>query len=431
MRNLLLVARREYIETIRTKAFLLSVFVAPIAMALLVFLVVRTHGGPTAQADHHLAIADRTGQLADPLRARFEAHNLAHPDQRLIVDDLLSRDAPDDDFAQRMKAAVRQGQLYAYVQIEPQSLDGPGRPRPPAAEARIFLRNVNFSTLDATAAIESVISQAAFQARCRKVGLDPDDVSRLSRRLAAEQVIVGREDGREAAAGVERQISAMLVPFFFMFLMFMGITGMAQFLLSSVMEEKASRIIEVLLSAMSPLELLGGKILGMAALGFTAIAVWGTMAYLAAQRADIDIKIPAALVPLLLTYYVLGFLLVTSILAGLGSVCNSHKEAQSMMMPVMLLLTLPLMLWFVVARDPDGTLARALSFVPPLTPTIMALRLSTSPTISPWEVAASIALLAVSVVVALWAGARIFRTGILMYGKRQSLREIARWLWQR
>lgn len=425
MRNVLLVARREYLETLRTKAFLFSVFVVPLVMAGIVFLVVRSNIGETvAQADRHLAVCDLSGLLGDELRSRFDAYNQTHPDQQLLLKELVSAAAPPDGFAERMKNAVRRDRLYAYVQIDADALDGQGL-------ARIYLRNVNLSTLDATQTIDNLISRAAVQVRCLRQGIAPEIVSRLNRRLASEQVTLGDQAGQESTADPGRQITSMLVPFFFMFLMFTGITGMAQFLLSSVIEEKASRIIEVLLSAMSPLELLVGKIVGMAAVGFTAIAVWGSLAYAAAQRANIDISVPLTMLPLLVAYYVLGFLLVTSLLAGLGSVCNSHKEAQSMMMPVMLFLTLPMIVWFVVARDPDGTLARVLSFIPPLTPTIMALRLSTSPRLAPWEVVATIALLAASVPLAMRAGARIFRTGILMYGKRQSLREIIRWLWQK
>ena len=425
MRNVLQVARREFLETLRTKAFLLSVFVAPLIISAIVFFVARSNVGNAApQADRHLALCDLTGLLGDELRARFESYNLAHPDQQLLLDQLVSSPTPPDGFAERMKDLVRRNRLYAYIQIDPDALDGQGR-------ARIYLQSVNLSTLDATQALDNLISRAASQVRCLREGIAPEVISRINRRMASEQVTLGDQAGQEATADAGRQISSMLVPFFFMFLMFMGITGMAQFLLSSVLEEKTSRIIEVLLAAMPPLELLAGKIIGMAAVGFTAIAVWGSLAYLAAQRADIDIRVPLTMLPLLLAYYVLGFLLVTSLLAGLGSVCNSHKEAQSMMMPVMFLLTLPMLVWFIVARDPDGTLARILSFIPPLTPTIMTLRLTTSPRLAPWEVVATLALLAASVPLTIWASARIFRTGILMYGKRQSLREIFRWIWQK
>jgi len=426
MRNVLHVARREYVETIRTKAFLISVFIAPLLVAAIVFFVVRSNVGPVAaQEDRRIALCDFTGQLGEQVQAGFEEFNRSRAEQRLILEKVLVGDTAENRrIAEQMKDAVRRGRLYAYLEIDAGALDGHG-------PVRIFLRTVNLTTVEATSSLMNLVNQAAFRVRCARQGLDPKQVASLSAPLTPEQITVGEQAGEETAAGAERQITSMLVPFFFMFLMFMGVTGMGQFLLSSVLEEKSSRVIEVLLSAMSPMELLAGKIIGMAALGLTAIAVWGSLAFSAAQRADIDLRVPLTMVPLLLSYYVLGFLLVASVLAGLGSVCNSHKEAQSLMMPVMLLLTLPMFVWFSVARDPEGSLARGLSFLPPLTPTIMTLRLATSPGLAAWEVVASLVVLAASVPVTMWAAARVFRTGILMHGKRQSLREIFRWIRQK
>jgi ABC-2 type transport system permease protein len=129
-------------------------------------------------------------------------------------------------------------------------------------------------------------------------------------------------------------------------------------------------------------------------------------------------------------YYVLGFLLFSAILAAIGSVCNTIKEAQSLMVPLSLLLVVPMMIWFHLVQHPDGTLARVLSFIPPLTPMVMVLRLAASSRLSGVEIAGSIALLAASVPAAMWAAAKVFRTGVLMYGKRPGLAEIIRWVWR-
>jgi len=220
-----------------------------------------------------------------------------------------------------------------------------------------------------------------------------------------------------------------------MFMMFMGIFGMGQHMLTSVIEEKNSRVIEVLLSAVSPFELMAGKIMGLAGVSLTVIGLWTTAAlgsayYGATHWWDVNIELPTEILPYLLIYFVLGFLLFSSILAGIGSVCNTIKEAQSLMMPISFIFILPMVAWFNLAQHPDGPLARVLSFLPPLTPIVMTLRLASSSELPFFEVFASIVLLAVFVPAVMWAAAKVFRTGILMYGKRPGWSEVLRWLRQ-
>ena len=168
----------------------------------------------------------------------------------------------------------------------------------------------------------------------------------------------------------------MMVPFAFMYLIFLGIVGMGQHMVSSIIEEKNSRIIEVLLSAISPFELMAGKIAGLAAVGLAVTALWGAAAYGAARWQGIQIDIGAGLLVSALVYYILGFVLFSAILAGVGSVCNTIKETQSLMMPIMLVFVIPMIAWPRLAQEPNGELARVLSYVPPTTPMVMVLRLS-------------------------------------------------------
>jgi len=231
------------------------------------------------------------------------------------------------------------------------------------------------------------------------------------------------------------QIAKTMMSFFFMFMMFMGIFGMGQHMLTSVIEEKNSRVIEVLLSAVSPFELMAGKILGLAGISLTVMSLWsaaaiGTAYYGAAHWWNVTLELPTGILPYFVIYFILGFLLFSSILAGVGSICNTIKEAQSLMMPISFIFILPMIAWFNLAQHPDGPLARVLSFLPPLTPIVMTLRLAVSQDISLLEVFASIIMLAVFVPVVMWLAAKVFRTGILMYGKRPGLREIVRWLKQ-
>jgi len=222
----------------------------------------------------------------------------------------------------------------------------------------------------------------------------------------------------------------MMVPFFFMYLMFIGIVGMGQQLLTSVIEEKNSRVIEVLLSALSPFELMAGKIVGLAGIGITMMSLWCVAAYGTARWLGMNISVEPALLIYFVIYYILGFLFFSSILVGIGSVCNTLKEAQSLMMPVTMILIIPLLGWYNLSRNPEGTFAVIFSFIPPTTPLVMILRICSSEYIPIVEILISIFLLATCVPLTIWAAAKVFRTGILMYGKRPALKEIFRWLRQ-
>ena len=169
------------------------------------------------------------------------------------------------------------------------------------------------------------------------------------------------------------------------------------------------------------------------ATGLASLAIYvGIFAGLAATPIIVlGSSIPTALLVYGAIYYVLGFILFSAILAGVGSVCNTIKETQSLMMPVTLIFVIPLIAWPQLARDPNGDLARVLSYVPLTTPMLMVLRLSSSPDIWWGEIGLSILVLVVGVFVTIWAAGKVFRTGILMYGKRPGPREILRWLRER
>ena len=215
-----------------------------------------------------------------------------------------------------------------------------------------------------------------------------------------------------------------------MYLLFLGIIGTGQQMLSSIIEEKGSRVIEVLLSAISPFQLMAGKILGLAGIGLTVVCLWGIAAYLTVRWQGLNVEVTAAMLSYFIIYYILGFLLFSSIMVGIGSICNTIKETQSLMTPVMLVCVVPIIAWQNIIQNPDGTLARVFSFLPPMTPMVMILRLSAGSDIWIVEIIASIILLAAAVLVIIWLAAKVFRTGILMYGKRPGLWEVLRWIRQ-
>jgi ABC-2 type transport system permease protein len=208
-------------------------------------------------------------------------------------------------------------------------------------------------------------------------------------------------------------------------------------LITNTIEEKSNKLIEVLLSSVSAITLMGGKIIGIAATGLTIISAWFTMALaffigipmLAGIELPIDLSTVLADPWFLLSflmYFLLGYLLYAALLVGLGSLCNNLKEAQNLILPVQMIQMLPILLMVPIGRDPNGTLAQILSYIPPLTPFVMMNRAAGPP--STQEYVITTLLLVISIVGAFWLAAKIFRVGILMTGKPPGPLEILKML---
>ncbi|MBN1765900.1 MAG: ABC transporter permease [Sedimentisphaerales bacterium] len=414
------VAQREYLETVRTKMFILSVLLVPFLIGGIIFFshkLSQDKGGP--RPARRVAVADRTRSLSGKIVTVFEEYNASNPEQQIILEEILP--APDREAqAEEQKKRLKDKSIHAYVVLDQDVLDGSGK-------IRMYLFDTKASELEYVSQVEHLLNRAVVNQRCENANLKPELLAQLRQWVPSERVQIG-ESGQERVEKESERVIGMMVPFFFMFLMFQGVFGMGHHMITSVIEEKNSRVIEVLLSALSPFELMAGKILGLAAIGLTVMSLWGVAAYGTAVWQGFDIEITIEMLTYFIVYYCLGFILFCSILAGIGSICNTLKEAQSLMFPVTMMFILPLVSWVNMVQNPDGIYARVLSFIPPLTPMVMVLRLSASSTVALWEICLSLLLLVMSVPAVMFLAARIFRIGILMYGKRPGPREIIRWI---
>jgi ABC-2 type transport system permease protein len=416
------VAQREYIETAKTKTFVLMILMLPIMIGSIVFFARRLNrGGAVAHPPMKIAVTDLSNQLSAQLRASFDEHNKRHPNRKVLLQELRTPDGAGAAEEQG-KARLRRDELDAYVLIDKDIVDGTGKIHP-------YTHKLKPKDIDAFWAIEDPLRNAVVNQRCELHKLSPKVLNEL-RDVPIVQMDVGSTNEEEKVQGQADNVVTMMVPFFFMYLLFLGIVTMGQQMLSSIIEEKTSRIIEVLLSAVSPFQLMAGKILGLVGIGLTVVFLWGVAAFGAAHWQGVNIEIAPAILPYFVIYYILAFLLFGSTMVGIGSICNTIKETQSLMTPVTLFCIIPLLAWHNIVQDPNGTLARSLSFFPPMTPMVMILRLSAGSDIWVGEILATIIVLAAAVLATIWIAAKVFRTGILMYGKRPGLLEVARWLRQ-
>ena len=423
MRKILTVAIREFVETVKTKTFLFSLIVPPLIVIILGLVMGRAarrmETGP--RPPKRIVAMDLSREVYAGVMDLCKEYNLKHGDRQIRIEPYGPENKDVEAFSRNMRRQVAERNLDAYLLIPKGVIDGGEKPQ-------CYLRTDSIADLSTIDTVQRFVNDAVRRQRCVRHNLAPELIDSIS-----EWVPIERQDARDEGAGSRGKNGAdlparMMAPFFFMFLMFMGVFGVNQQGIVNVIEEKSNRVMELLLSTVSPYQLMAGKILGLSAIGLVAVAVWGAVAGGMAVHQGLAAVISPVAAICFPIYYILGFVLFAAIFTAAGSACNTPREAQSLMMPVTLTLMAPMIGWFYFAQHPEGFWATALSFVPPMTPLVMTLRLGARPDLPLVQVFLSIAVLAASLPVVIWAAAKVFRTGVLMYGKPPTPRELIRWL---
>jgi ABC-2 type transport system permease protein len=426
------IARREYLAGVRTRAFWISTALMPILMAAL--FVLPTLLLTKTRATLRLAVVDGTGQVGARLAADLGGEparggkrselpgGAAQAESTRFAIDL--RAAAGDPAAQRaaLDREVLDGRIDAWIWIAPESLTGADVPYHGESVSNFVTQRV----------LADALSRAVSAARLAAAGLDGERVAALTAPVDLETVRVSSEGARREAG-----TAGFLLAYFLFFLLYMVTLIYGQQVMNGVLEEKTSRVVEVLLTTARPVELMAGKLFGIAAVGLTQLAIW--LATVVALTAP---SVAAALVTLpegvalptvsagvavhFVAWFLLGFLLYSALYAAIGAASNDLKEAQQLASSVVVFIVLPVVLAITVINDPDSTLAVVTSLIPPFTPLLMLLRIVVK-TPPAWQIALGYALTAGFVVLLLAACARIYRIGILMHGKRPTLAELARW----
>ena len=234
---------------------------------------------------------------------------------------------------------------------------------------------------------------------------------------------MGAASERETVGGVTR-----FLPMGYMILLLVGIMVGGQNMLTSTVEEKSSRVVEVLLSAVSPLELMAGKLLGAMAISLVMMSFHaGIGVVLLASFSLLGLLDPVLLLYLLI-FFLLGFFVLGSLMLAVGAAVNDMNEAASLQAPLVMVIMVPWLFWPAVARSPDSVLAHVVSFLPPINPFGMVIRMASTQPPPWWQVWLSIAIGVASVGGAVWVTAKVFRIGLLMYGKPPDLRTLVRWV---
>ena len=453
MTRILHVALRDFLATVATKGFVFGLLVLPVVLALLAIVGPRIFNDQAYRIEGEYAVIDPTGVVLPELRAALEPEAVARRRReefartagraREVLGDMADaalRQSMDEALGPAPDIRLTALPADADVEIAKSWLNEQTDGLPHAALIVVHGHAVEpaapggeLGAYDLYAApglddrdlafIYRNVRDAIVDARVAARSLDRAALDALLRVPRQPSTTVSPDGERATVRGFNR-----ILPFAFMALLLMGIMAGGQTMLTSTIEEKSTRVVEVLLSAVSPMELMAGKLLGAVAISLLMIGLYIGIGLVALSSFSMLGLLDPWLILYLLLFFLIGFFVIGSLMLAVGAAVNDMTEAQSLQMPLMLVVMLPWIFWPAVSRNPDSVLAVTVSHLPPVNTFGMLLRLASSQPPPWWEVWLSIGTGLVSVVAAVWVAAKVFRIGLLMYGKPPDFRTLIRWV---
>jgi ABC-2 type transport system permease protein len=425
MHNVLVIVRREFLERVRKRSFWIGTLVFPLILVALFALPMLLVGARTGEVKR-IAVVDGIGGIAERLERSLEDRTLRSGEREYSFEPA----SPGGDAAAARAALeprVTAGDLYGILEIG----------RDPFAEdvASLYTRNVG--NVEVLSTLRNALRSALLEVRLTesKLAVDLETLGRVTAGVELETYQVSAE-GEAKKRGFGQ---AYFGTFAFVMLLYMSMLLYGIATMRGILEEKTTRVMEVLLGSVSPRELMTGKIVGIGLVGLTQVVIYlATAGVLRAWAAGatgggaveglggaLDALTPMKLL-WFVVFFLLGYFLYTALFAAVGSVCNSEEEAQNLQTPVVMCLVLPMVTTIYFVGNPDSTPAVAASLFPPFTPMVMYMRISVlTPPL--WQILLSVALTGATIWVLFRAVAKVFRIGVLLYGKRPTIPEILRW----
>lgn len=401
-----IVIRKEYLERVKSKGFIISTILIPVLMSsfivipILVTLLSR-------DSKTIVAIYDATGKYQSAIEGAFEKQETLS---------MIWVDWQKESEREATLKGIETGKITGYLLLK--EVDG-------KLEAVYTAKNiVDFSI---NRKIESTIQKAVSRLALKNKGFTDDEIAMLEKPIELKtQKISGGSQGDKGALS-EFLLAYVMVMLIYGTLLTYGITVM-----SSVMEEKSSKVMEVLIASVKPFELMVGKVVGIGLVAFTQYLIWAVVAFaLSAMSLQYNAKFQFDLSPMLLVYFVLyfvlGYLIYATLYAAVGSAFENPQDAQSLTTPITFLVIIPIVSMNYVISKPDSVASVILSLVPFFSPILMMGRLTITD-VPLWQVLLSIGLMVGTFYAVMLFSAKVYRIGVLMYGKKPSLAEILKWL---
>ena len=442
MKKMFVVMKREYLQAVRKKMFIIMTLLFPFLMAGIMVLpgLMMTRG----MGQKRIAVLDGTGQLKEAFAKPNEKEKVDPNEEarKAMTSGGRNRDLPSQieiEYHDMAKANMDQSSKSYFERLS-RDKDAPDKVEgvfvvPATAianqDTRLTYYSRSATDLITQERLARLANRSLQRLRLTANGIEASKVENLLQDLTLDAVQLSRTGEKKTGGELN-----FLVAFIFGALLILPSFVYGQETMRGIVQEKTDRVVEVLISSVTPVELLTGKILGVAAVGLTQIFVWLTMigvvgAYGAATLALADVNITQFVRPAVFVYFfvyfILAYLTYVCVYAIAGAVCNSEKEAQQFIMPIMMLMMAPWFLMMPIVMNPDAPFAVAFSLSPVFGPITMFVRtLVTEPPV--WHIALSFVISIATIAVFFWVTAKIFRVGILSYGKRPTIPELWRWL---
>ena len=424
MDKLLAVIRREYLERVRSRWFVIATLFGPVFFGLLMFLPALITSREKASGDaSKIIIIDATGaSLGDRVAAQLSGGMSGATGQSQVRTVHADSLAPAESLATK---AVVSEQVKGYLVLDSSTVAG----------HRARYSGSNTTAIFDMQQLDRAIQREVLSMRLEKSGIDPElgrELSSLNVKFTTERLT---KRGRGGSGNVSLFFGLAVAMLLYMTIFIYGLNVM-----SGVLEEKQTRVAEVVIASVSSTKLLLGKVIGVGAVGFTQLVLWMAMSFLMWKiRAPILAKMGAPqmsgglpdITPvtglILLAFFVLGFMFYAGLFAAVGATVNSEQEAKQAQMPVVLLLVCSVMFVQNVLLTPDSTLSRTLSLLPFSAPIVMPLRMTVAP-VPALDIVMALLSVALGAVFTTWLASRIYRVGLLMYGKKPTMREVLKWV---
>lgn len=416
MDTLWIIIKREYLTRVKSKGFIVGTILTPLFIALLLLLPA-LFANRMSPEDYRLIVLDQSQEVA----LYHRAEELLAADNGSLVRLQMQREAIAQSHLEtsrnELNKSISEGRLDAYIVIPASILD----------EGRITYHAKNIGDFVTEARIENAFNTAVVEQRMKRSAIDVEHLNQLSRRIVMEKF---NERGEGQGSG------RIVIAFALMGILCLTVLAYGSHVMSAVIEEKQSRIIEVLISSVKPFTLMLGKLVGVGLVGLTQYTVWTIasilLSSLAAAQSSMSgsfalSNISIRLMVFFVVYFLLGYFLYATLYAMVGGIVSNEDDGQQMQFPLMMLILLAPVATSLVWRRPDSALAILVSLFPFFSPFGMFLRIAIG---QPpwWQVAVSILMLIAAILGAVWLTSRFYRVGVLMYGKRPTLSEMAKWL---
>jgi ABC-2 type transport system permease protein len=411
MKKTLIIAKWEYIEKIRTKAFIISMFVTP-AILLLFTLAPTLFNKSQEESTRAYGIIDSSGIYFNQLKNNLESIRLNDDQPKFIIVNLLNKKNNLTELKKLSDRDVISNKLQGYLMIINGGTDS----------IKINFRSKGSGSFDDKDKIESVFNKVKNKIQLQKAGVDTSIINSISKNISINSIKI-EENGNESKADF---LTLFFSSFIFIMLLMMMVLSTGGMLVRSLLEEKSNRLIEILVSSCSKKELLAGKVIALSGLGFTQIFIWGILGLVTAGAALVPAEAFDNILPML-GFFILGYVFYVSIFVGIGSIVSTEQEAQQMTSYISIILILPTIFAVSAIQYPGSTAVKILSYIPFTSASIMMMRLKIE-TIPIGETLSIVLIMLFSIYITISFSSKLFKIGILSYGKRPSLKELIRWI---